>query len=240
VELRGKVALVTGAGRRVGAAIAESLGARGMSVAVHYRTSRPDADATAARVSAAGGEGWPVPADLADPAAPEQLVRAVAEHFGAVHVLVNSASSMQPTPFADITVDDWERILTVNARAPFFLSQAAAAYMTGGGAIVNIADLAAMETWPNYVPHGISKNALVYQTRALARVLAPAVRVNAVAPGVVLMPDGWEEVGARLASTTPLRRNGEPADVVRAVAFLLESDYVTGEVIMVDGGRSIR
>jgi pteridine reductase len=241
VELLGKVALVTGAGRRIGAVIAESLGAHGMRVAVHYRTSKSEAEATVARVEAAGGEAWCVAADLGQASAPQQLIRDVVAHYGALDVLVNSAASMERTPFAETTSEEWDRILALNTRAPFFLCQAAAPHMASGGAIVNIADLAAFETWPGYVAHGVSKSAVVYLTEALARVLAPAIRVNAVAPGVVLMPDGWDDsLSARLASTTPLRHNGSPQDVVRAVLYLLESDYVTGDVLLVDGGRRIR
>ncbi|MEP7347235.1 MAG: SDR family NAD(P)-dependent oxidoreductase, partial [Gemmatimonadaceae bacterium] len=164
MELRGKVALVTGAGRRVGAAIAESLGAQGMRVAVHYRTSKTEARATMARVEAAGGEAWCVAADLGVGSAPGQLIDNVVAHFGALHVLVNSAASMERTPFAQTTVDEWDRILALNSRSLFFLCQAAAPHMAGGGAIVNLADLVAFETWPAYIPHGVSKNAVVYLT----------------------------------------------------------------------------
>ncbi len=241
MELRGRVALVTGAGRRIGAAIAESLGAQGMRVAVHYRTSRAEADDTRVRVQAAGGEAWCVAADLAQGSAPQQLIDDVVAHFGALDVLVNSAASMERTPFGQTTVEEWDRILAVNSRAVFFLCQAAAPHMSSGGAIINLADLAAYETWPGYLPHGVSKHAVVYLTEALARVLAPAIRVNAVAPGVVLMPDGWDDsLAQRLASTTPLQHNGTPQDVVRAVRYLLASDYVTGDVLHVDGGRRIR
>ncbi|MBV6522976.1 MAG: Glucose 1-dehydrogenase 2 [Gemmatimonadaceae bacterium] len=241
MELRGKVALVTGAGRRIGAAIAESLGGEGMSVAVHYRTSREGAELTRARVEAAGGRAWCVEGDLAQRDSASQLVDRVADRFGGLDVLINSAASMERTPFGTITVDDWDRILAVNSRAPFFLAQAAAAHMRSGGAIVNIADLAAFEIWPNYVLHGASKAAIVYLTEALARILAPAVRVNAVAPGVVLMPDAWDtSVADRLARTTPLKHNGTPDDVVGAIRYLLEADYVTGEIMHVDGGRRIR
>jgi len=135
----------------------------------------------------------------------------------------------------------WDDVFALNLRAPFFASQAAAARMTDGGAIVNLADLAAFETWPGYVPHGISKAGVVQMTRALARTLGPRIRVNAVAPGAVLLPETWDEGAAeRLASTTPLRRLGSPADVVRAVLYLLDADYVTGETLIVDGGRHVR
>lgn len=241
MELTGKTALVTGGGRRVGGAIAESLGACGMRVAVHYRQSKSGAEATCRAIEAAGGMAWSVGADLTDAGAPRAVISAVVDHFGTLDVLVNSAAGMLRTPFESVTSDQWDAILSLNLRAPFLLAQAAAAVMPSGSAIVNIADIAAFETWPNYIPHGVSKSGVVYVTRALARVLAPKIRVNAVAPGVVLLPDVWDEMLAeRLASTTPLRHNGTPADVVRAVLYLLESDYVTGDVLTVDGGRLLR
>jgi pteridine reductase len=133
-------------------------------------------------------------------------------------------------------------VMALNLRAPFFLSQAAAAHLKQShGAIVNIADLAAFETWPAYLPHGISKSGIVDMTRALAMVLAPEVRVAAIAPGTVLLPEGWSDEGAEhLIATTPLRRNGNPKDVTDTVLFILDSDYLTGETIIVDGGRHVR
>jgi pteridine reductase len=133
-------------------------------------------------------------------------------------------------------------MFAVNLRAPFFASQAAAPHLARErGAIVNLADLAAYETWPGYIPHGITKAGVVQMTRALARALAPDIRVNAVAPGTVLLPESWPaEAAHRLATTTPLKRLGSPEDVVRTVFFLLESDYVTGQTVLVDGGRHVR
>ena len=140
-----------------------------------------------------------------------------------------------------MTPEQWDAMMALNLRAPFFAAQAAAAHMRDGGVVVNLADLAAFESWPGYVPHGISKAGIVQMTRALARVLAPAVRVVAVAPGTVLLPDDWDEAAAeRLAATTPLGRLGAPADVVGAVLYLIGADYVTGETLLVDGGRHVR
>ena len=242
MELAGRVALVTGAGQRVGQAIAAALGARGMRVAVHYRGSATGAEATCAMVRDAGGEAHPFRADLSAAHAPAELVDAVAGHFGALDVLVNSAAVMERTPVAEVTPDAWDAMFAVNLRAPFFCAQAAARHMRArGGTIVNLADLAAFETWPAYVPHTITKAGVVQMTRALARTLAPAVRVNGVAPGVVLLPDGWQDADAeRLAATTPLRRNGTPEDVARAVVYLLDAPFVTGETMLVDGGRHVR
>lgn len=242
MELRGRSALVTGAGHRLGRAIAVALGARGMRVVVHYRSSEAEARETGRLIADAGGEAALVAGDLAEPGAPDRVVREAAERCGGLDVLVNSAAVMERTPVGEVTEAAWDAMFAINLRAPFFAAQAAARVMgERGGAIVNLADLAALETWPGYVPHGISKAGVVQMTRALARVLAPHVRVNAVAPGVVLLPTGWDERSAeRLRATTPLRRLGAPDDVVRAVLYLLESDFVTGELLVVDGGRHVR
>ncbi len=242
MRLDGRVALVTGAGRRIGQAIALALGARGARVAVHYNASDAGALATRDGIRAAGGAAEVFAGDLTRPDAPEVLVRQVVDAMGAIDVVVNSAAVMRRTPIGEVTPEAWDEMFALNLRAPFFVAQAAARAMAGrGGAIVNIADLAAFETWPAYVPHGISKAGVVQMTRALARALAPAIRVNAVAPGAVLLPEQWaEETAGRLARTTPLARLGDPEDVVRAVLYLLEADFVTGETIIVDGGRHVR
>ena len=242
MDLNDRVALVTGAGRRVGRAIATALGARHMHVAVHYNGSADGARETATDIQRAGGKATLFQADLSRPDAPRALVDEVAASLGALDVLVNSAAIMQRTPLDSITPAEWDAMFAINSRAPFFAAIAAHRHMAArGGAIVNIADLAALETWPAYVPHGLSKGVVVDMTRALARTLAPAVRVNAVAPGVIILPEGWQaEVGERLRRTTPLKRLGSANDVVGAVIYLLEADYVTGETIVVDGGRHVR
>src|SRR5687767_4690078 len=242
MELAGRVALVTGAGRRVGRAIATGLGLQSMHVAVHYNGSEAGAKETVADIERAGGKGTLFQADLSHPAAPESLVNDVVATLGAIDVLVNSAAIMQRTPLDVVTPADWDATFAINARAPFFAAVAAGRHMASrGGVIVNIADLAALETWPGYIPHGLSKTVVVQMTRALARTLAPAVRVNAVAPGVILLPEGWDaDVGERLRRTTPLKRLGSVNDVVGAVVYLVEADYVTGETIVVDGGRHVR
>lgn len=237
-----RVALVTGAGRRVGQALALALGEHGYSVAVHYGASADGARQTLARIQQLGGVGHVVHADLADPEAPAELVERVLARFGRLDVLVNSAAVMVRTPLGAVEVDVWDRLMAINVRAPFFLAQAAAsALRVARGCIVNIADLAAIETWPAYVPHGISKAAVIQMTRALARVLAPEVRVNAIAPGAVLLPDDWDAASAvRLAATTPLQRLGDPSDVVGALRYLLDAPFVTGVTLIVDGGRHVR
>jgi pteridine reductase len=242
MELGGRVALVTGGGRRVGRALALALGRAEMRVAVHYNGSAAGARETCDAIRAAGADAEAFQADLAAAAAPAALVEAVVTRFGALDVLVNSAAVMERTPFGTVTAEQWDAMFALNLRAPFLLAQAAAPHLVArGGAIVNIADLAAFESWPAYVPHGISKAGIVHMTRALARVLAPAVRVNGIAPGAVLLPDHWDDGSAdRLEETTPLRRLGSPDDVAGALLYLLSADYVTGETLVVDGGRHVR
>ena len=233
---------MTGAGRRVGRALAVALGARGMHVIVHYNASSAGAEETVRLVIRAGGSGETMRADLADTQETEQLVDRALAARGSLDVLVNSAAVMRRTPLGETSARDWDEMFALNVRAPYFLSQRAApALRAARGSIVNIADLAAFETWPAYVPHGITKSAVVQMTRALARVLAPEVRVNAIAPGVVLLPEGWNDEDAeRLRATTPLGRLGSPEDVAGAMLYLLDAGYVTGEVITVDGGRHVR
>ena len=240
--LAGRVALVTGGGRRVGRAIAVALGARGMRVVVHFHGSADGARETARLIRDAGGVATLIQADLGDVAAAGDLVNGTLAAEGRLDALVNSAAVMRRTPVGETTPAAWDEMFALNVRAPYFLAQhAASALRASRGAIVNIADLAAFETWPAYVPHGMTKAAVVQMTRALAHALAPEVRVNAVAPGVVLLPEGWSEADAeRLRATTPLQRLGTPEDVAGAVVYLLEADYVTGEVIKVDGGRHVR
>jgi pteridine reductase len=213
-----------------------------MRVAVHYNAAAAGAEETLRQLRAAGGDGHIFAADLTAPNAPRELIDSVLAEFGKLDVLVNSAAVMLRTPFGETTPEQWDQIMALNHRAPFFLAQAAAPHLRAArGVIVNIADLAAFETWPAYLPHGISKAGVVYLTRALARVLAPEVRVAGVAPGTVLLPDNWDTVSAEhLRQTTPLKRNGTPADVTSTVLFILDSDYLTGETIIVDGGRHAR
>jgi pteridine reductase len=242
MKLEGRVALVTGAGRRVGRALAVALGRERMTVAVHYHASSDGARETVTEIERAGGAAALFQADLGSASAPAGLVEHVTGQLGPLAVVVNSAAVMERTPIGAVTPQEWDAIFALNLRAPFLISQAVAPVMKAeGGAIVNIADLAAFETWPAYIPHSISKAAIVKMTSALARVLAPEIRVNAIAPGAVLLPAGWDEQASdRLASTTPLQRLGDPEDVVQAMLYLLRSDFVTGETLIVDGGRHVR
>ncbi len=241
-ELRGRRALVTGAGVRLGRVVAHALLRRGVRVAIHYNRSEHGARQTAMEGEAMGGTIALLQADLRDAAAAEGLGARAAEALGGLDILVNSAAVMERRPLAEITPDDWDRTMDLNLRGAFFVAKGAAAAMGDqGGAIVNIADLAAFERWTGYPAHVISKAGVVTMTEVLAKALAPRVRVNAVAPGAILLPEDFDGAAAgHLTASTPLGRLGHPTDVVAAVLFLLEQEYVTGETLVVDGGRRIR
>jgi pteridine reductase len=240
--LAGRVALVTGGARRVGRAIALALAGKGADIVVHYNGAEADAQDTVGAVRALGVRAAAVRADLGDADAAQSLPRQAQAALGALDILVNSAAMMIRTPIGEVTVAQWDAMFHLNLRAPFLVAQAAAPLLRERqGVIVNIADLAAYETWPAYVPHAITKAGVVQMTRGLARALAPDIRVNAVAPGAVLLPDEWDATAAdRLIATTPLARLGSAEDVAQAVVYLCEASYVTGEVLIVDGGRHIR
>jgi pteridine reductase len=235
------VVLVTGAGQRVGRAIAVHLSGLGYDVAVHFHQDEGGARETVAKCKARGVKSAWFPADLSDPAAPEMLVARVTASLGRIDALVNSAAIMLRTPLETVSPAQWDRIFAINLRAPFFVSLAAARVMKEGGSIVNIADHLAHESWPGLVPHGVSKAGVETLTRQLAKQLAPRIRVNAVSPGAVLPPSDWPaDARERFVEDTLLRRLGTPDDVAGGVAYLLSAPYVTGHVLVVDGGRQIR
>ena len=242
MDLVGRVALVTGAGRRIGQAIAVGLARAGCDVAVHYHGSTDGARQTATEIAALGRRAELMPADLRDPVAARALPDQVAAKLGRLDILINSAAVMVRQAFESVTPESWDATLELNLRSGFFTAQGAAPHLRrANGKIVNLADVAAFEAWPNYLPHNISKAGVVALTRGLARVLAPEVTVNAVAPGAVLLPDDWDQAARdHFARTTPLGRLGTPDDVVHAILYLLANDYVTGTVLTVDGGRLIR
>lgn len=243
MRLEGAAALVTGAGTRIGQAIAIGLAQSGCDVAVHYHGSAEGAEQTAKAVRAAGRRAELVPADLRDAMAARGLADQAARALQKLDIVVNSAAIMVREPVETVTPESWDRTLDLNLRSVFFVSQGAIPHLRRSkGKIVNMADLAGMEPWPAYVPHCVSKAGVIMLTKGLARALAPDIAVNAIAPGAVLLPDDWtEEERAHIRDTTPLERLGDPADVVAAVRFLLGgSDYVTGTVLVVDGGRLIR
>jgi len=241
-SLQGRVALVTGGARRVGKAIALALAGRGADVVVHYNSGESEAAETATELRALGVRAATLRGDLTDNTVAQGLPQRAHDALGSLDILVNSAAMMLRTPIAEVDVAQWDAMFHLNLRAPFFIAQSAAPLLRERqGVIVNIADLAAYETWPAYVPHAITKAGVVQMTRGLARALAPEIRVNAVAPGAVLLPEEWDDgTAARLVATTPLARLGSAEDVAQAVVYLCEASYVTGEVLIVDGGRHIR
>ena len=238
------VALVTGAARRIGAAVARALHRRGLSVAVHYRRSRDEAEALARaldreRPGAAATFG----SDLLGPGAPERLVSDVVSRFGALDVLVNNASSFYPTPLDTTTEAEWDDVVGTNLKAPFFATRAAAPFLAAGrGSVVNLADVHGRNPVTGYPVYCSAKAGLIMLTRALALELGPEVRVNAVAPGIALWPedDRDAQAHARAVQQVPLRRAGSAEEVADAVTWLaLDASYTTGEVLAVDGGRGI-
>ena len=243
MELRGRVALVTGAGRRLGRELARALVGRGMTLAIHHHASSQGAEALRADIAAAGGRAECFAADLIDAAAARALPGRVVEAFGRLDVLVNSAAVMQRLDFEHTTPEQYDGILDLNLRSVFFCSQGAAgALRAARGKVVNIADLAGLQPWPGFAAHSVSKAGVIMLTKVMARSLAPEVTVNAIAPGAVLVPEEYDEAERqRLARATPLGRLGSPQDVVGAMLYLLEAgDFVTGEVLAVDGGRLLR
>ena len=240
-ELTGRVALVTGGAVRVGRAIALELADAGADVVIGYHRSAAEARATVADLSRRGVRALAIAADLGRPAAARRLVTEAARRLGRLDVLVNSAAVFVRTPFPDTTPAQFDRIIAVNLRGPFFCAQAAARVMRKrGGRIINIADVAAARAWPGYVPYSLSKAGLVMMTKGLAAALAPAIQVNAVGPGVVLLQEGFSRAQAsRLAARIPMGRHGAPADVAAAVRFFATCPaYITGQVLFVDGGAT--
>lgn len=243
-DLDGKVALVTGAARRIGAAIARRLHAHGARVLIHYRGAGGDADALAAALNAArGGSAAVVQADLLSEEAPARLVEAALARFGRLDLLVNNASSFYPTSVEAFTSKDWDELVGSNLRAPLFLSQAAAPHLAKqGGAIVNIVDIHWERPLKGYVVYSVAKAGLAGLTKSLALELGPAVRVNGVSPGAIAWPEDGQFDPAerdRIVSTTPAGRVGSPEDIAQAVHFLACAPYVSGQILAVDGGRSV-
>ena len=243
-SLQGKVALVTGAARRLGAAIARRLHAAGANLVLHYRGAESEAAQLEKELNAArAGSAIKLKGDLLAPVAPKALVDAALLRFARLDILVNNASAFFPTAVGEIEASHWEELIGSNLRAPLFLSQAAAAQLAlSGGAIVNIADIHAERPLRGYVVYSIAKAGLVALTKSLALELAPAVRVNAVAPGAIAWPEDGQFDSAersRIVATTPLARTGTPEEIAQAVHFLCSAPFVTGQVLAVDGGRSI-
>jgi pteridine reductase len=244
-SLQGKVVLVTGGARRVGAAIARRLHRSGATLMLHHRSSVAEARKLQDELLAVrAGSVSLLQGDLLDTAKLPHLIAHTVQTFGRLDALINNASTFLPTPVGEITEENWHNLIGTNVKAPLFLSQAAAPHLRRTqGAIVNITDIHAERPLKSYVVYTVAKAGLAGLTRSLARELAPEVRVNGVAPGPILWPEdgSWDEVTRqRTISNTLLKRTGDPDDIARAVHYLIaEAPYVTGQIIAVDGGRSI-
>lgn len=241
--LAGRRALVTGGAVRVGRALALELADMGLDVAVHHRSSSEAAAATAEDCRGRGVRAAVVRGDLATAAGARGVVADARDALGGIDVLVNSAANFISSAFDETTEEQMDLSLAVNLKGPFFCAQAAAPAMiaAGFGRIVNIADVAGLEPWPRFTAHSVAKAGVMMLTRSLAQTLAPAVTVNAIAPGTVLMPEGSSEGATRRsAEKSVLKRVGSPDDVAGALRYLLEADYVTGHILVVDGGRLVR
>ncbi|MBS0213594.1 MAG: pteridine reductase [Proteobacteria bacterium] len=238
------VALITGASRRIGAAIARRLHAAGYDLALHHRRDDDRMDALLAELeSRRAGSTLELRAELADLDALPLMIADTVMRFSRIDVLVNNASAFFPTPIGHATAEQWDALFAANARAPFFLSQAAAPHLRAtGGSIVNLVDVYAQRPLRDHPIYCMAKAALVMLTRALAKDLGPQVRVNAIAPGVVLWPESGvdDERQHKLLDSTALKRAGDPQDVADAALYLVrDARYTTGEVLRVDGGRSL-
>jgi pteridine reductase len=241
MKLNGQAALVTGGAHRLGKAIAMALAAAGVHVAIHYHRSAAQAEATLAELRAMGIEATTIQGDLAVVAEVERVVDAAISHWGRLDLLVNSAGIWGSTPLGSVDQARWDELLDTNLRSAFFAAQRAApALRAARGAIVNIADVGALRPWRNHTPYLISKGGLLTMTEALAKDLAPEVRVNAVAPGPVLLPNDWTTAQAeKSARSVLLRRLGSAEDVAQAVVYLASASYVTGVILPVDGGQRL-
>ena len=241
MELAGKTALVTGAAQRVGRDIVLTLARAGADIALHYRRSEDQARRMAGDVRAAGRRAELFQADLAKPPEIAEMFQAVARTFGRLDVLVNNAGVYERTPLAALTAEQWDAQMAVNARAPALCIRHAIDLMTRGGAIVNVTDVSARNPWGAFPAYCASKAALTAVTQSAAKALAGRnIRVNAVAPGIALWPDDIsEDQKKRVLNQVPMRRAGTSQDVAAAVLFLIQNDYITAQILNVDGGWSL-
>jgi pteridine reductase len=232
------VALVTGGAVRVGRALSLGLAEAGFNVVVHYNTSEGAAREVERKITGLGRRALLASGDVSESRDITRIAGQVEREFGRLDVLVNSASNFHATPVMDVTEEEWDRVMAVNLKAPFLLAQATGRLLAESrGCIVNILDLSAVQAWTSHPHHAVSKAGLLHLTRVLAKAMAPHVRVNAVAPGTVLPPEGYDaEALERERRRTPLGTLGTPQDVVRTVLFLQASPFITGEMILVDGG----
>jgi NAD(P)-dependent dehydrogenase (short-subunit alcohol dehydrogenase family) len=241
--LLNQVALVTGAGKRMGRTIALTLAGAGASLIVHYNESREGAQAVVGEIESLGGTAMAARADVSRPRQVEAMFRRLKKRFGRLDLLVNNAGVFFPAPWDQLSEKDWDRVLGTNLKGAFFCAQAAARLMQrqGCGRIVIISSLGGLQAWPDYMHYCASKAALISLTRSLAKALAPRIQVNTVAPGTIVFPDErLDAARKKMIRSIPLQKAGRPEDIAEAVLFLAtRSDFVTGQVLAVDGGKSI-
>lgn len=240
-KLTGRVALVTGAGKRLGRAVALRLAGEGADVAVHYGKSEAEAREVVAEIEKLGRHAAAFSAELTDVAAIGKLVQNVASQFARLDILVNCAANFLETKFRDTSEAIWDASMDANLKAPFFCAQAASPHLakSGRGVIINFADIGGLLGWTEFLPHSISKAGVIMLTRILAKELGPAVRVNAIAPGTITMPGDPPEWETDFIKRAPLRRTGRPEEITDAVMYLIGAEFVTGQVLVVDGGRTL-
>ena len=238
LSLQGQVALVTGAAKRLGRAVALRLAEEGADVVVHYRNSQREAQDAVKQIEMLGRRSVAMGVDLGSVAEIKRLFDEAGRQFGRLDILVNSAANFLPASMISTTEQVWDAALDTNLRAPFFCAQAAGPWLRRThGVIINFADTGGLLGWTGYIPHSVSKGGVIMLTKVLAKALAPEVRVNAIAPGTITMegdPPEWEADFIKLA---PLRRTGKPEDITDSVLFLVQSKFITGQVLVVDGGR---
>ena len=237
----GKVAVVTGAGKRIGRSVALRLAEEGADVVVNYHSSKTEAKDVAAQISAKGRRAHAVQADVSRRNEVSAMFAAVEKQFGRLDILVNNAGVFFPAKFEELTEEQWDGILAANLKSQFLCSQAAAPMLrrSGQGRIVNFASLGGLLAWPAYTHYCVSKAGVIMLTRCLARALAPEITVNAVAPGTISFPEDAPEIAADFIRRAPLRRTGTAQDIDDAVVFLASSPFITGQILVVDGGRTL-
>ncbi|MBI2486414.1 MAG: 3-oxoacyl-ACP reductase FabG [Deltaproteobacteria bacterium] len=243
MDIKNKVALVTGGAKRVGRTIALELAEHGANLVINYNSSKKEADEIVELIRKTGRKAIAVKADVSKADEVAKLVDVALNKFERVDILMNNAAIFFKTPFLEITEEDWDLFMNVNLKSAFLCSQKVAKVMLerGSGKIINIADAAGgIKGWKSYIPYSVSKAGLIMLTKTMAKALAPNIHVNAIAPGPVLLPENYSEKEKKRAiESTLLKRLGSPEDIAKAVIFLVKSDYITGETITVDGGNLI-
>src|SRR6266851_5363601 len=238
--LQSRVALVTGAAKRIGRAVAVRLAKEGADIVVHYRGSKDEAAEAVAEIEKIGRRAVAIQADLGDVSQIKHLIAETGKQFGRLDILVNSAANFLPASIVSTTEQVWDASLGTNLKAPFFCAQAAAPLLKRSrGVIINFADVGGLLAWTGYIPHCVSKAGVIMLTRCLAKELAPEVRVNAIAPGTITMPGDPPELEADYIKRAPLRRSGRPVEITETVLFLVHAKFMTGQVLVVDGGRTL-